>query len=351
MPSTPELYGLTRSQLQTLVADWGFSGEHANKLWSELYRYGKLEIPRFDLPERFHVQLQQAANMTPLRVHRRVHSTDGLTQKFALSLADDLIIESVLMQFRERTTACLSTQVGCPLACTFCATGHMGWTRNLTVSEIVAQAMFIDSQSQQTVGQRLRNLVLMGMGEPLLNYEAVMSAMEILCDPAGLAIAHKRVTLSTVGVVPGIYRLAQERRPYSLAVSLHAATQEERLALLPIARTWPLSELMEACREYVAQTQRKIFFEWTLIAGKNDSVLHAEQLTTLVRELNCQVNLIPLNPIADYEGSHGEPDAVSAFQAVLLNAGIPTTIRQRRGIDIAAGCGQLAAVEIGSAVR
>lgn len=185
----------------------------------------------------------------------------------------------------------------------------------------------------------------MGMGEPLHNYDAVLKAVDIVRDPGGLAIAAKRITLSTVGVVPGIVRLADERRQVSLAVSLHAATQAERDALVPVARAWPLDDLLDACRYYARQLQRHIFFEWTLIAGTNDSPAQARDLARLLGDVPAHVNLIPLNPTAAYGGAPSELAAARDFQAELTAAGIPSTIRQRRGIAIAAGCGQLATSE------
>ncbi len=182
----------------------------------------------------------------------------------------------------------------------------------------------------------------MGMGEPLLNYAAVVTACDILCDSAGLALAARRITVSTVGVIPGIVRLAEEERGYSLAVSLHAATQEERAALLPVARSWPLDELLAACRYYTRRLRRRIFFEWTLIDGVNDTWEQARQLAELLDDLPAHVNLIPLNPTTGYDGVAGTPPAARQFQAVLTAAGIPSTVRQRRGVEIAAGCGQLA---------
>src|SRR4029453_2327392 len=189
--------------------------------------------------------------------------------------------------------------------------------------------------------ESLRNIVLMGMGEPLLNYDAVLNALDILCDPSGFSIGTKRITLSTVGVVPGIIRLADEARPFSLAVSLHAATQQERMALIPAARTWPLDVLMEACRYYTAKLDRKIFFEWTLIDGKDDSADQAQALAQLLRGIPAQLNIIPLNSPAEYSGAPGSSDALDRFRSVLDDHGLPVSIRQRRGIDIAAGCGQL----------
>jgi 23S rRNA (adenine2503-C2)-methyltransferase len=266
------------------------------------------------------------------------------------------------MRFNGRLTACISSQVGCAMGCVFCATGQMGYTRHLTPGEIVAQAVHVaralqaegrvnadvtgPQSSRCPVGHRLRNIVLMGMGEPLHNYDAVMHAIEILRDPNGLALAAERITLSTVGVVPGILRLAQEKRRLHLAVSLHAATQSERAALVPAAKKWPLDELMAACRTYSEATGRRIFYEWTLIAGRNDSAEHARSVGRLLQGRPAQVNLIPLNPTLRYDGAPGRSEAAKQFQQILADEfGLPSTVRQRRGIDIAAGCGQLAVAE------
>jgi 23S rRNA (adenine2503-C2)-methyltransferase len=187
----------------------------------------------------------------------------------------------------------------------------------------------------------------MGMGEPLHNYEAVMAALEIITDRRGINIGAGRVTISTVGVVPGILRMAEEGRPYGLAVSLHGASEEERAALVPASRRWPLAELVAACREYGGRTGRRIFFEWTLIAGRNDSTEMARRLVELLRGIDGHVNLIPLNPTGSYSGCAASAEAVRAFQRVLRDAGFPATVRQRRGIDVAAGCGQLRAERSG----
>jgi 23S rRNA (adenine2503-C2)-methyltransferase len=284
-------------------------------------------------------------------------SSDGFTRKYLLELADGAKIETVLMRFTGRVTACISSQVGCAMGCVFCATGQMGYSRHLTAGEIVAQAVHVaralrtarephpglcHAMRDKTPG-RLRNVVLMGMGEPLHNYDAVMHATDILRDETGLGLGAGRITLSTVGVVPGILRLAQEKRPIHLAVSLHAATQAERAALVPAARKWPLDELMAACRTYSESTGRRIFYEWTLIEGKNDSADHARAVGRLLRGLPAQVNLIPLNPTAGYDGAPTRTDAARHFQRILAEEfELPSTVRQRRGIDIAAGCGQLA---------
>jgi 23S rRNA (adenine2503-C2)-methyltransferase len=268
-------------------------------------------------------------------------SSDGLTRKFLLRLDDGQTIETVLMSYRARFTACVSTQAGCAMGCVFCATGQMGFTRHLRPGEIVAQVMHIQRALQARGEAGLRNLVLMGMGEPLHNYDAVMTALEIITDRRGLNLGPGRITISTVGVVPGILRLAEERRPYHLAVSLHGATEPDRSALVPISRRWPLAELIAACRTYGAQTGRRIFFEWTLIAGQNDSPAQAAQLAALLIGLDAHVNLIPLNPTDGFAGAASASAAAREFQRTLRAADIPSTIRQRRGIDVAAGCGQL----------
>lgn len=368
-PEKQDIYEWTRAELAARLADWGAGDAGLRTLWRLLYRdleslsdvsddapFSRLleTHPALvaSLPERVLRRLDEACRLPRVEVVREQHSTDGLTRKFLLQMADGVRIETVLMQYRDRHTACLSSQAGCALGCVFCATGQAGFTRQLSAGEIVAQALFVERQlraAQSSAGPRLpsaraelNNLVLMGMGEPLLNYDAVMRALAILGESSGLAIGVKQMTISTVGVVPGIVRLADEMRPYSLAVSLHAATQAERLAMIPAAAPWPLDDLLDACRYYTSKMRRKIFFEWTLIAGQNDSVEQARQLAELMGDLLAQVNLIPLNPTLGYDGDATSTDGARRFQATLRESGIPATIRQRRGIDIAAGCGQLA---------
>jgi 23S rRNA (adenine2503-C2)-methyltransferase len=360
MASPLNLYDLTREQLRVQLAQWGFAGVHAETLWNYLYlqlaaSFDEASMP--ELPAKVRARLVAEATLGVLPTALETDSSDGFTRKYLLTLHDGEKIETVLMRFTGRVTACISSQVGCAMGCVFCATGQMGYTRHLTPGEIVAQAVHVAralrSLKPQTADPaisaddaaqfRLRNIVLMGMGEPLHNYDAVMQAIDILRDPNGLALAAERITLSTVGVVPGILRLAAEKRPLHLAVSLHAATQAERAALVPAARKWPLEELMAACRTYSETTGRRIFYEWTLIEGKNDTAEHARAVGNLLRGLPAQVNLIPLNPTHGYDGAPTRSEAAKAFQRVLGDEfRIPSTVRQRRGIDIAAGCGQLA---------
>lgn len=342
-----DLYDYTRPGLRDLLVSWEFSPAHAARLFRYLYHQLVMSPGEMtELPPKLVARLCDEARLSSPTVQRVATTDDGRTEKYLLGLRDGEAIETVLMRGAQRVTACLSTQAGCAWGCVFCATGQMGWRRHLTAGEIVAQALHVARRARATAQDaahaRLRNIVLMGMGEPLHNYDQTMTALEILGDPQGLALAKKQLTISTVGVVPGIIRLADERRPYALAVSLHAATQAERAALLPIAKTWPLEELMAACRYYSTKLAQRIFFEWTFIDGANDSVATAHTLAALLQGLPAHVNLIPLNATAGYTGVAGQPAALVAFQQVLRDRGIPSTVRRRRGIEITAGCGQLA---------
>src|SRR4051812_31745567 len=337
-------HDLTREAWRLQVVRWGFSPVHAARLWAYVYLEG-IENPAAmpELPARFRAKVESDLVFTPLPVATETHSADGFTRKYLLTLPDHRRIETVLMRYTGRVTACISTQAGCAMGCVFCATGQMGFSRHLTAGEIVAQALHVDRELRAAgTGERLRNIVLMGMGEPLHNYDHVMTAAEILCDSAGLSLGTKQFTLSTVGVVPGIRRMADEGRPINLAVSLHGATQAERAALVPVAKKWPLEELMDACRYFISKQQRRIFYEWTLIEGKNDSADQAHAVGRLLQGQQAQVNLIPLNPTAGYGGAPTGQTAAHRFQQGLKEDCLPSTIRQRRGIDIAGGGGELA---------
>ncbi|MFT3783503.1 MAG: 23S rRNA (adenine(2503)-C(2))-methyltransferase RlmN [Nibricoccus sp.] len=336
------LLELTRAELHEFIASWDFSVVHAARLWSYLYyecvdTFGAMP----ELPLKMRKRLESECTIGVSRVERELASTDGFTRKFLLSLEAGGSIETVLMRFTGRVTACVSSQVGCAMGCVFCATGQMGFKRNLTAGEIVLQTLHVQRLLRAS-GDRLRNVVLMGMGEPLHNYEAVMKACDILRDPNGLALGAKKITLSTVGIVPAIIRMADEARPVHLAVSLHAASQAEREALVPLAKKWPLEELMEACRYFVQKLDRRIFFEWALIEGKNDTPEQAHAVGRLLKGLQAQINLIPLNPTDGYDGRPGHLETAKRFQTILAEYDLPSTVRQRRGLDIAAGCGQLA---------
>ena len=369
-PATPaEVLGMTRAEWKATAQAWGFAEVHASTLWYQLYQAGLCEFQTSDrLPPRFVERVLRDHRLHFPPVIRETRSSDGFTRKYLLGLPDGEVIETVLMRYSGRTTACVSSQVGCAMGCVFCATGQRGYTRHLTAGEIVGQLLHVDrvlretaprsDQPESTVPalanprhasvfhrhERLRNVVFMGMGEPLHNYDAVMQAIAILRDSAGLSLGADKITVSTVGVVPGIRRLTAERQPVRLAVSLHGATQAERAALIPVARKWPLDELIDACREHTTTLGCRIFFEWTLIEGRNDGPDHAHALGRLLQDIPSQVNLIPLNPTEGYAGQPTGGTAARAFQDILLGYGLPSTVRERRGIDIAAGCGQLAAM-------
>lgn len=345
-------YDLSFPQLQALLEEWGEPPFRARQVWEWLYVHladGWEQMT--NLPRTLRERLSAHLPLVSPRVLASQVSSDGLTRKDLLQLADGETIETVLMRYERRRTACISTQVGCPIGCLFCATGQAGFRRHLSAGEIVAQALhfarLLRAEGNVPADRPLSNVVLMGMGEPLLNYEATLEAVRRLSDPQGFHLGQRHITLSTVGIVPGIDRLAKETSPggeplqITLAISLHAATDELRNRLVPINRRYGLDALFAACRRYAARTGRRISFEWVLIAGVNDSPAQASALADRLQGLIAHVNLIPLNPTPAYEGKPPSRQAVAAFTAVLERRGIPFTVRVRRGIEIQAGCGQL----------
>ena len=337
------LHDLTYESLVALLSAWGYSEFHARRIWDHLYPalatgLGQINDLRPDLQQ----QLVRSAYLTSVRSVAETHSEDLQTVKYLLELVDGETVETVLMRYPGRAVACISTQVGCAMGCVFCATGQMGFVRNLSAGEIVAQVIYVMRVLRQH-GEKLRNIVFMGMGEPLHNYQASIAAVAILIDDRGLAIAPRHITLSTVGLPSAIRRLADDEIPVNLAVSLHASDDETRATLVPAGRRWSLQQIIAACRYYASKRGRRIFFEWALIAGSNDGSEQAHQLGQLLHGMDAHVNLIPLNPTGAYDGRPSNPDAVRLFQTILADYGLPSTIRQRRGLDINAGCGQLRA--------
>lgn len=267
-------------------------------------------------------------------------SPEGDTRKDLLRLQDGECIEVVLLRYRERRSVCISTQVGCGCGCVFCATGQAGFVRQLSAEEIVAQVLHFWNELAGA-GERLSNIVLMGMGEPLLNYEQTLEAIRWLSHPHTLGFVQRRITLSTVGIVPGIERLGGEGLYINLAVSLHAATDELRSQLIPIGRHYSLDQLRAALRDYTARTGRRIMIEWALIAGVNDSAEQAEALIAFLAGIPAHVNIMRLNPTPGYTGQPATWEAIEAFTDMLDRANVPHTLRQQRGAAIGAGCGQL----------
>jgi 23S rRNA (adenine2503-C2)-methyltransferase len=334
------LYDYDGPALRALLASWGYSEYHADQVWAYLYRQ---EVTSLAEMTALRPDLQQTLRERTLLARPEevlAQQSDDGTRKFLLCLHDGQVIETVLMPYRDRYTACISTQAGCAMGCVFCATGQMGFARHLTTGEIVAQVLHA-RHAASTAEREVRNVVFMGMGEPLHNYDATMTAVAILTDDKGLAMGPRYLTLSTVGLAPAIRRLADEAQPVNLAVSLHGATDEERNALVPLGRRWNLDTLMEACRYYGETRKRRIFFEWALIAGENDTPEQAHALGRLLQGMDAHVNLIPLNPTGAYDGAPSGRAAIARFQEILRAYGLPSTVRQRRGIEIDAGCGQL----------
>lgn len=340
-----QLEGLRYEAMEKLFAESGIKPVHAKALFTAIQKKllrDEIKVNEaIPFPVRRWLRSQRSALLCNLDLVKEHVSIDGFTRKYLLRLHDSTEVEAVQMGFPGRYTACLSSQVGCAMKCVFCATGQMGFSRNLSSGEIVAQALHIERELRQKQGESLRNIVLMGMGEPLHNFDAVMEALDILTDTRGLNIGPARVSISTVGYIPGIQKLAKHPKRYSLIVSLHGASEEERRQLVPINSRWPLSELLEACREYSSVKQARVFFAWTMIQDVNDSADHAYKLVELIKGMDAQVNLIPLNSTEGFIGQMPADSRVRAFQRIIQQAGLPCTVRQRRGIDVAAGCGQL----------
>ncbi|MEI8131632.1 MAG: 23S rRNA (adenine(2503)-C(2))-methyltransferase RlmN [Leptolinea sp.] len=342
MENKPLIYDLERLALKELLATWKQPAFRVNQIWEGLYRNLKSAPSEWsNLPGELKTRMAEDAvfkGLTPIDTQL---SSDGETVKTLFATLDGKSVEAVLMNYDQRRTLCISTQAGCAMGCVFCATGQMGFSRSLTSGEIVEQVLYY-ARRLAIEGEHVTNVVVMGMGEPFHNYDNTLAAMDRLNDQSGFNLGARRITISTVGLVPMIRRFASEKRQINLAVSLHAANDDLRSSLLPINKKYPLDELINACREYVEITGRRLTFEWALIQDVNDSPQDARQLIKLIRGIICHVNVIPLNPTHEYAGKATPLSRARDFVAELETVGIPCTIRLRRGIDIQAGCGQLA---------
>ena len=335
------LLDLTYSELEDLVLSLGQPRYRAAQVAQWLYKHLASDFKEMhNLPLALRDLLAEVSEIGRLTPLEETTSQDGLTRKVLFSLPDGHTIESVLMHYQRRHTVCLSTQVGCPIGCPFCATGQSGFERDLSSGEIVEQVLYFARQLQGK-GQRPTNLVFMGMGEPFLNWEATWKAIQALTDPRRFGLGARHITISTAGFVPGIEALTRENSQVGLAISLHAANDELRERLVPLNRRYPLEVLMKACQDYVKRTGRRITFEYALIERLNDSLSHAQELAGLLSGLLCHVNLIPLNATAECVWRGSPKGVVLAFQRELLKEEVPVTIRIDRGLDIEAGCGQL----------
>lgn len=342
MDTRPLIYDFDLDQLAQQLKTWGQPSYRAGQVWDGLYKQLWARPEDFsNLPKDLREKLNEQYSFSHLHEERVAHSSDGQTHKLLFNLPDGNAIETVLMRYEERRTLCISTQAGCAMGCVFCATGQMGFRRNLSSGEIVEQVLYFARQLHAD-GERVTNVVLMGMGEPFHNYDASLAAVDRLNNAEGFNLGARHFTISTVGLIPGIRRFTAEKRQVGLAISLHAADDKLRATMLPVNDRYPISKLLEACRDYVSETGRRITFEWALIQGVNDTPEQAHKLAKLLVGLNCHVNVIPLNPTNGYEGQRSTRERVSAFRDILEAEGISCTVRVRRGIDIQAGCGQLA---------
>lgn len=335
-------YDIDRATLATLLGDE--PAYRVEQVWKGLYEQLSDPTEITNLPKGLRARLAELLP-TALTPALESLSDDGATIKWLWSLSDGTRVETVLMHYDDRSTVCVSSQAGCAMACSFCATGQGGFMRHLSAGEIVEQVI-VAARRARSDGRRLSNVVFMGMGEPLANYDRLWAAIERIHGDIGLSARH--LTVSTVGVVPGIRRLADEALPVNLAVSLHAANDDLRSALVPLNRRYPLEVLAEACRHYLSVKNRRLSFEWALIDGVNDRASDADELARYALPLRAHVNLIPLNPTPGYPTRGSSPDHVRWFRERLSRMGVNATIRANRGTDIDAACGQLAARAAGS---
>ena len=330
--------GLELAELQAFLQAYNLPRYRAEQIFDWLYRKGAADwdeisvLPK-EMRQEFRAARVSLGCLTPMALEE---DPDG-TRKYLFQLEDSRRVESVYLPDGERHTVCFSTQAGCAMGCLFCATGQLGWARNLTAAEIVEQPLRIG----RLTGVRINSLVAMGQGEPLANYEQLLKAIRIMNHPHGLGIGARHITVSTCGIVPGIGRLAEEPLQLNLAISLHAAADDLRNRLMPINRKYPLAELLEACRAYLERTNRRITFEYTMIAGINDRPADLRNLTGLLQGMLCHVNLIPFNPIPGLDWRRSEPAKVRQFAQALQQAGIEATVRKERGARLSAACGQL----------
>ena len=343
------IYDLDYDELVGVVQSWGEPEYRALQIWHGLYQQFWNDPQDFtQLPKNLREKLADSFSFSHLEPETVLNSDDGETRKTLFRLPDGQHIEAVRMRYERRRTLCISTQAGCAMGCVFCATGQMGFRRNLSSGEIVEQVLYY-ARWLAGQGERVTNIVIMGMGEPFHNYNATMSAIDRLGHPEGMNLGARRFTVSTVGLVPMIRRFAEEHRQVNLAVSLHAADDELRTSMLPVNKRYPIEKVIQAVEEYVEKTHRRVTFEWALIRDVNDTPEQARKLAELLQGLVkngsalAHVNVIPLNPTEGYTGEATTKERARLFQAELERHGIPCTIRLRRGIDIQAGCGQLAA--------
>lgn len=334
------LIGMDMNELRALASQEGEPSYRGNQLAEAIYRHGASSFEEMTiLPGALRVHLAERYVVGRAAVVSQQNSNDG-TVKLLLKMEDGSLVETVGLPYDDRYSCCLSSQVGCPVGCVFCATGLSGFGRNLTAGEIVGELLAVrQAPANNNPHSRVDHVAFMGMGEPLMNYEATLKAVHLLNDEVGIAARH--ITISTVGFVPGIHQLAGEKLQVTLAVSLHAPNDKLRQKLVPGITKWGIREILDACRHYVRETHRRVTIEYCLLGGINDGANEARELNKVLWGLNCHVNLIPYNPISGSDFYHPSPKVTATFEEILREAGIEVTQRLRRGQDIDAACGQL----------
>ena len=333
-----EIKSLSLAQLKNIVTEMGEKAFRAKQIYEWLHQK---QAESFDemsnLSAAFREKLKERCVLTTLKMLEVQTSKIDGTQKYLFALPDGNVVESVLMKYKHGNSVCISSQVGCKMGCRFCASTIGGWTRNLLPSEMLEQIYRI----QKLSGERVSNVVVMGTGEPLDNYENLLQFIRLLTDENGLHISQRNLTVSTCGIVPKMYALAEENLQITLAISLHASNQEKRAELMPIANKYSIEEVLEACRNYFEKTGRRLTFEYSLVGGKNDTKEDAEELARLIKGLNCHVNLIPVNPIKERDYVQSDKKVIENFKNKLEKYQINVTIRREMGRDIDGACGQL----------
>ncbi len=333
-----EIKSLSLAQLKNIVTEMGEKAFRAKQIYEWLHQK---QAESFDemsnLSAVFREKLKERCVLTTLKMLEVQTSKIDGTQKYLFALPDGNVVESVLMKYKHGNSVCISSQVGCKMGCRFCASTIGGWTRNLLPSEMLEQIYRI----QKLSGERVSNVVVMGTGEPLDNYENLLQFIRLLTDENGLHISQRNLTVSTCGIVPKMYALAEENLQITLAISLHASNQEKRAELMPIANKYSIEEVLEACRNYFEKTGRRLTFEYSLVGGKNDTKEDAEELAQLIKGLNCHVNLIPVNPIKERDYVQSDKKVIENFKNKLEKYQINVTIRREMGRDIDGACGQL----------
>lgn len=353
----PNLYDYSLADLTALFREWGEPAYRAKQLYRHLYVH-RADDPAAmtDFSRALRERLSAECSIGTLRTVKLLTGDDGLTRKILWALPDGSPVETVLMIYPDRATVCVSSQSGCPMQCVFCATGKLGFLHDLTPGQIIEQVMWAARELERTVADRpdtdiansrLTNIVFMGMGEPFNNYDNWWASVERLHDPGGFNMGARNFTVSTVGLVPGILRLADEPLPVNLAISLHTPDDDARSELMPVNKRYPIQSLIDATRQYTGKTRRRVSFEYVLLEETNDFPEQAMRLAQWLRPadrppLLCHVNLIPWNPVPGAPLNRSSRRRVLNFQAVLREHGVPCTVRVERGVDIAAACGQLA---------